>query len=1126
MTDLNKNITPETQNLDNSENIKDVFPALYRVVNEDGRDDNFENLDENGLDLSDDREQVGLDEDSHTDSSEDKSHDNEGSSLLLPVKQTLSSSHPPKLSKEDLGVPQDKKRRASDSNSDKVKEKSSSMLIIKEDISVSQDEENISHDSDEFDNDHVMSFLNAVDEESDRSESPTKIPDLRLNLDSKSKSSKHIPNSSSESEDSSIVVEFSTSHGSSSQLDQRPTSYRFVEQVDGSMQKVKRDDQSTDEFIHLNGGIFIRNSDPLIDDKGKKFLIEPTTSFSQDVEIKRLNTVDIYDTEFFSRVHINFIGTHNTKKEEHIIVSVLKRDGNKGKYYCLKTHKKGSDVFYIDPKELKMSSKSKSSSSSSSSSKQQSLKIHELVIDHLTQNIKDYSFYLISNPNFPQDLRQIEMKHPQKQKTMKVAFMYSKGGEKTLQDLFQHREMSPNYLEFLEVLGQKINLKGWKKYRGDIGVEIEMDSYYTEWKGIEVMFHICLWMNPEQHRRLIGNDVIFILFHDNNEPFDPGPLDSLGTVPQVFGVVQRYQDELDDKQECYYRMGFFSRPNIKSFEPLIPEHYYFPKSELKDFLFTKLYNGFCQALSCPPMNRLFEVPRANTIIELVNKYPHESKKIRDIRSNSEKKKRKLIIQSSKARDPIFMLVTVVKCVPPREVKDPLLSIKVLDKEEKTKVTKGKCSMKDAITWNETLAFNIVAVDPEIDFVKVELKESAKSHKHVGQSEISFLDICKTLEFEKWFELESISKTGDSLPGGVVCLKFSLKGPPDVIVICPKCKLFIGIKADVVIWNNTRYHIHCITCSKCSKHINSKEFREYNGSFFCRKCFTKEYGDIPPSDSLMSLPTPMILTSSSSSSTTAPNTPGNSNSSLLGLNSTDSDGITLGPVFVPGLDQKIDINSPHTWTETTFTKPLSWCGFCGELTGMGGHGFVCSECKYPCHTKCKDLIPPNCSHDPKTQELHSTPPAEMVKKAVNAKRKSLKLNASATFKIIKGSVKGESSSSTDSPIKSEPSITVTDTPTSLSVPLSIDISESEPNTPSSSKKSRRKSEKISSRPLKRSTSNVEVSKEEEASVLDSSRDSTPVKPEKEKLSKEMRNQRRLSLKQFGSMISSTRKEKKS
>jgi hypothetical protein len=56
------------------------------------------------------------------------------------------------------------------------------------------------------------------------------------------------------------------------------------------------------------------------------------------------------------------------------------------------------------------------------------------------------------------------------------------------------------------------------------------------------MFHISHWMIAEQHRRLLGNDVNFIIFHDGPEAFNPDPMNELGTVPQVFGVVTPFED--------------------------------------------------------------------------------------------------------------------------------------------------------------------------------------------------------------------------------------------------------------------------------------------------------------------------------------------------------------------------------------------------------------------------------------------------------------------------------------------------------------------------------------------------------------------------------------------------------
>jgi len=107
----------------------------------------------------------------------------------------------------------------------------------------------------------------------------------------------------------------------------------------------------------------------------------------------------------------------------------------------------------------------------------------------------------------------------------------------------------------LDTLAKQISLKDWTNYRGDFGADVEQDSYYTVWKGIEMMFHIAPLMTSEQHRRMIGNDICFILFNENLdgekvEPLNVTAMDSLGTVPQVFSVVQ--------PQGKAYRLGFFS----------------------------------------------------------------------------------------------------------------------------------------------------------------------------------------------------------------------------------------------------------------------------------------------------------------------------------------------------------------------------------------------------------------------------------------------------------------------------------------------------------------------------------------------------------------------------------------
>jgi len=316
-------------------------------------------------------------------------------------------------------------------------------------------------------------------------------------------------------------------------------------------------------------------------------------------------------TIFFGYVHQNFLGVHNSKQGEVQVVSVRKPAFD-GQFMALKTTKKSTIPFPIPISELLAQKKQKS----------EKISFEDLVAEYLNANNAGFGFYPVYNPEFSLELKKVETKHHQNQKGIKIAFLYSKGGEQTLQDFFNKKESDlagTAYFRFLDLLGQKIQLLGWKKYRGDIGVDLDQSSYYTEWRGIEVMFHICLWMNSEQHRRLIGNDVVFVIFHEEGTSFDPGPLDDLGTVPQVFLVVQPV-----DKEGEFYRIGIFTRPNIKAYAPYIPAKFCFHKKDLKDFLFTKVYNGYCQSLSCPPMNRLFEVPRGSTIADFAEKY-HKQK---------------------------------------------------------------------------------------------------------------------------------------------------------------------------------------------------------------------------------------------------------------------------------------------------------------------------------------------------------------------------------------------------------------------------------------------------------------------------------------------------------------------
>jgi len=113
--------------------------------------------------------------------------------------------------------------------------------------------------------------------------------------------------------------------------------------------------------------------------------------------------------------------------------------------------------------------------------------------------------------------------------------------------------------------------------------------------------------------------------------FDPTAASLLGTVPQIFAIIQPVGDK--------YRIGFFANINIKPFDPPLPMQEMYDPQFTKDLVLTKLYNGLVQANYCPPMNRLFYVPRKETIESIVVTYPMETRRERRAREKKEKKEK-------------------------------------------------------------------------------------------------------------------------------------------------------------------------------------------------------------------------------------------------------------------------------------------------------------------------------------------------------------------------------------------------------------------------------------------------------------------------------------------------------
>jgi len=127
-------------------------------------------------------------------------------------------------------------------------------------------------------------------------------------------------------------------------------------------------------------------------------------------------------------------------------------------------------------------------------------------------------------------------------------------------------------------------------------------------------------LNAEERRRLVGNDVAMLFYFDEPDPsvlFDPSGIDTFGEVPCLFTIVQPFNDGT-------YRVGFCSKKNIPDYGPPSPSILY-QYVEVKNHVLTKLYNGLVLSNQCPPLNRLFTVPRRATMNDIAEKWIPKAK---------------------------------------------------------------------------------------------------------------------------------------------------------------------------------------------------------------------------------------------------------------------------------------------------------------------------------------------------------------------------------------------------------------------------------------------------------------------------------------------------------------------
>ncbi|XP_037127044.1 signal-induced proliferation-associated 1-like protein 2 isoform X4 [Syngnathus acus] len=202
----------------------------------------------------------------------------------------------------------------------------------------------------------------------------------------------------------------------------------------------------------------------------------------------------------------------------------------------------------------------------------------------------------INSPKVPEQLLKLDEQGLSFQH--KVGVLYCKAGQSTEEEMYNNESAGPALEEFLDLLGQRVRLKGFTKYRAQLDNKTDSTgthSLYTTYKDYELMFHVSTMLpytpnNRQQllRKRHIGNDIVTIVFQEPGAlPFTPKSIRS--HFQHVFVIVKVHNPCTDN---VCYSVAVSRSKDVPPFGPPIPKSVTFPKSAVfRDFLLAKVING-------------------------------------------------------------------------------------------------------------------------------------------------------------------------------------------------------------------------------------------------------------------------------------------------------------------------------------------------------------------------------------------------------------------------------------------------------------------------------------------------------------------------------------------------------
>jgi hypothetical protein len=211
---------------------------------------------------------------------------------------------------------------------------------------------------------------------------------------------------------------------------------------------------------------------------------------------------------------------------------------------------------------------------------------------------------------------------PQKSKLHCIGIVYASPQHTTEEQIFSENNASPAFWEFVEWLGERVRLKGWKGYRGDLDVRTDTTGRYSYSARLgehEVMFHVAPMLpQGKEHllvrKRRIGNDMTTIVFQDGGSYTPPIESQVLHNYVVVSPILY--------KGSTFYKISVSRRVSVEKFgPPLVLPSVYEKCETLRVYLLTKLINANFAAMRSPGLASKIAVPaKQKFLVDLINEY--------------------------------------------------------------------------------------------------------------------------------------------------------------------------------------------------------------------------------------------------------------------------------------------------------------------------------------------------------------------------------------------------------------------------------------------------------------------------------------------------------------------------